>query len=176
MKEFIKSGPNGKEKKFQMIFEVDDEERLKDQKEPQLKLPFLIIGDGEELSDFDSNSRCAPVGTKLIAPGGLKEKERFKAKRELVKFRCSVYEKKLLQVKAKRSGLSLSEFCRRVTSEKDIKERLSEDHLEIYKSLVKFHNNFKWIGNMFRKKDPKLSEAVYKIAEEIKLHLQKVEK
>jgi len=165
-----------KKKKFQMIFAVDDEVRFKDRKDPQVKLPFLIIGDGEKLFNFDSNSRCVPVGTKMIAPGGRKKKKRFKAKREIVKFRCSVYEKKLLHVKAKKSGLSLSEFCRRVTSEKDIKERLSEDHLEIYKSLVKFHNNFKWIGNMFRKKDPKLSETVYKIAEEIKLHLQRIEK
>lgn len=165
-----------KNEKFKMIFEVDHEDRLKDQKESRLKLLFLIIGEGEELSDFDSNSRCVPVGTKTIAPGGRKKKERFKAKREIVKFRCSVYEKKLLHVKAKRSGLSISEFIRRVALEKDIKERLSEDHVDIYKSLVKFHNNFKWIGNMFRKKDPKLSVTVYKIAADIKLHLQRVEK
>ena|SRR5690606_7791264 len=165
-----------KNKKFQMIFQLNHKERLKDQKEPQLKLSFLIIGDGEELSDFDSNSRCVPVGTKMIAPDGRKKKKRFKAKRELVKFRCSVYEKKLLQVKAKRSGFSLSEFCRRVTAEKDIKERLLDDHLEIYKSLVKFHNNFKSIGNMFRKRDPKLSETVYQVADEIKLHLKKIER
>jgi len=125
---------------------------------------------------MSSNSRCVPVGTKMIAPGGRKKKEMFKAKRVFVKFRCTVYEKKLLQVKAKRSGLSLSEFIRRVALEKEIKERVSEDHMEIYKSLVKFHNNFKSIGNMFRKKDPKLSEAVYKIAADIKLHLQRVEK
>lgn len=127
-------------------------------------------------NNTNSNARCVPVGTKMIAPGGRKKKEMFKAKRVFVKFRCSVYEKKLLQVKAKRSGLSLSEFIRRVALEKEIKERLSEDHQEIYKSLVKFHNNFKSIGNMFRKKDPKLSETVYKIAADIKLHLQRVEK
>ncbi|MEP6262999.1 MAG: mobilization protein MbpA [Gillisia sp.] len=123
-----------------------------------------------------SNSRCVPVGTKMIAPGGRKKKKMFKEKRVFIKFRCSVYEKKLLLVKAKRSGLSLSEYIRRVAAEKDIKERLSEDHLEIYKSLVKFHNNFKSIGNMFRKKNPGLSKEVYKLAEKIKLHLQKIEK
>jgi len=137
----------------------------------------LEIKDGDSIEhDLSSNSRCVPVGTKIIAPDGRKKKEMFKAKRVFVKFRCSVYEKKLLQIKAKRSGLSLSEFIRRVVLEKEIKERLSEDHREIYKSLVKFHNNFKSIGNMFRKKDPQLSEAVYKIAADIKLHLQRVEK
>jgi len=124
----------------------------------------------------DDNSRCVSVDTKTTAPGGRNKKELFKAKRELVKFRCSVYEKKLLQVKAKRSGLSLSEYCRQVAGEKDIKERLSDDHWEIYKSLVKFHNNFKSIGNMFRKKDPGLSKAVYTLADEITIHLQKIKK
>lgn len=123
----------------------------------------------------DQIARCVSVDTKT-APGGRKKKKVFKAKRELVKFRCSVYEKKLLQVKAKRSGLSLSEYCRLVAGEKDIKERLSDDHLEIYKSLVKFHNNFKSIGNMFRKKDPRLSKAVYALADEINIHLQNIKK
>lgn len=123
----------------------------------------------------DQIARCVSVDTKT-APGGRKKKEVFKAKRELVKFRCSVYEKKLLQVKAKRSGLSLSEYCRQVAGEKDIKERLSEEHWEIYKTLMKFHNNFKSIGNMFRKKDPRLSKAVYTLADEINIHLQKINK
>jgi len=122
----------------------------------------------------DENSRCVSVDTKTIAPGGRNKKEMFKAKRELVKFRCSVYEKKLLQVKAKRSGLSLSEYCRQVASEKDIKERLSDDQWALYKSLVGFRNNFKSIGNMFRKKDPGLSKAVYALADKINIHLEKI--
>ncbi|MGB7786933.1 MAG: mobilization protein MbpA [Salinimicrobium sp.] len=126
---------------------------------------------------WNSNSRCVSVDTFWTAPDGrTKKKERFKAKKELVKFRCSIYEKKLLQVKAKRSGLSLSEYCRKVAAEKDINERLSDEQMEIYRTLVKFHNNFKAIGNMFRKRDPKLSTAVYVLADEIKLHLQQIKK
>ena len=135
---------------------------------PEKLVPSLK---GFPIDNSDLNSRCVPVGTKMNAPGGRNKKKMFKAKRVFVKFRCSVYEKKLLQVKAKRSGLTLSEYCQQVAAEKEIRERLSEDHLEIYKSLVKFHNNFKSIGNLFRKKNPKLSEAVYRIAEEIKHHL-----
>ncbi|WP_423820205.1 mobilization protein MbpA [Salinimicrobium sp. TIG7-5_MAKvit] len=126
--------------------------------------------------DSDSNSRCVPVGTKMIAPGGRNKKEMFKAKRQFVKFRCSVYEKKLLYIKAKRSRLSVSEFCRRAVFDLEIKERLSDDHIEGLKTLNKFHNNFKSIGNMFRKKDPRLSTAVYALAEEIKQQLQKFQK
>ena len=125
------------------------------------------------VTQLEGNARCVPVGTILITPDGRnKKKERFKGKSEFIKFRCSIYEKKMLRIRAKQSGLSLSEFCRRAIYEKEIKERLSDDQIEIYKTLLKFHNNFKSIGNMFRKKDPKLTNAVYKLADEIKSHLQ----
>lgn len=123
----------------------------------------------------ESNSRCVSVDTILIAPRGRnKKKESFKGKTALVKFRCSLYQKKLLLIKAKHSGLSLSEFCRRASFEKNIKERLSEEHIEIFKMLTKYHNNFKSIGNMFRKKDPRLSNSVYQLADEIKHQLKKL--
>ncbi|AVR47492.1 hypothetical protein C7S20_15020 [Christiangramia fulva] len=109
-----------------------------------------------------------------MAPDGRNEKKRFRGKGDLVKFRCSSFEKKLLLIKAKKSGLTLSEYCRRSAFGLEITERLSDDQIAIYKTLLQFHNNFKWIGNMFRKKDPRLSGAVYKLAEDIKSHLQKI--
>lgn len=163
--------------------------------EPKLVVPLKVLQDNDSFLPEDLNvihpvegnnyrrqlsegmARCVSVDTKLIAPGGRKEKkEMFKAKKELVKFRCTVYEKKILLLKAKKSGLTLSKYCRRVVAEKEIKERLSDEHWEIYKNLVKFHNNFKAIGNMFRKKDPKLTTAVYQLADEIQLHLQSIKK
>lgn len=128
----------------------------------------------EEVTIAKSNSRCVSVDTILIAPDGRNEKKRFKGKSDLVKFRCSAFEKKLLLVKAKKSGLSLSEYCRRTAFQQEITERLTDEQLEIYRMLMKYHNNFKWIGNMFRKKDPGLSRAVYKIANDIGQHLQKI--
>jgi hypothetical protein len=92
-------------------------------------------------------------------------------KKEFVQFRCSVYEKKLLRVKAKKSGLSISEYCRRAAFNDIIIERLSEKQIEIYKMLSKYQNNFKLIGNMFRKRNPKLSAEVVKLADEIRQHL-----
>ncbi|MFD2832577.1 mobilization protein MbpA [Gramella sp. AN32] len=136
----------------------------KEQDKKELILPATAL---------EGNARCVPVGTILITPDGRNEKkERFKGKSEFIKFRCSIYEKKMLRIRAKQSGLSLSEFCRRAIYEKEIKERLSDDQIEIYKTLLKYHNNFKAIGNMFRKRDPKLTSAVYKLADEIKIHLQ----
>ncbi|MBJ7879624.1 hypothetical protein JEM65_02995 [Gelidibacter salicanalis] len=97
----------------------------------------------------------------------------FKGKSDLVKFRCSIYEKKLLNIKATRSGMTLSEYIRRTVFEKEITERFTEEHIQLYKMLIKYHNNFKAIGNMYRKRDPKLMETVYDLANEIKLHLKK---
>ena len=92
-------------------------------------------------------------------------------KREFVQFRCSVFEKKLLKVRAKKSGLSISEYCRRAAFDDRIIERLSEDQIEAYKLLVQYQNNFKRIGNMFRKRNPKLANEVAALAKEIREHL-----
>ena len=120
------------------------------------------------------NSRCVSVDTFSFAPEGRKEKKRvFKGKGDLVKFRCTIYEKKLLNIKAKQSGLSLSEYIRRSLFEQEITERFSDEHIEIYKMLIKYHNNFKSIGNMYKKRNPKLTQEVYALANDIKAHLKK---
>ncbi|WP_298506914.1 mobilization protein MbpA [uncultured Maribacter sp.] len=134
---------------------------------------FLILQLGEEDS-VQTNSRCVSVDTNSITPDGRNEKKRvFKGKTELIKFRCTSLEKKLLKNRARRCGLTLSEYFRRVAFEKKITERLTEDEITIYRTLVKFHNNFKAIGNMYRKRNPHLTEKVYWLADEIKDHLQK---
>ncbi len=93
-----------------------------------------------------------------------------------IEFRCTLFEKKLLKVKAKKAGITMSEFCRRAAFEIRIIERLTDDQIEVYKMLITYHNNFKSIGNMFQKKDPNLTSEVYKLAEEIKNHLQNFKK
>tara|TARA_R110000765_G_scaffold124300_1_gene221481 strand:- start:140 stop:496 length:357 start_codon:yes stop_codon:yes gene_type:complete len=108
-----------------------------------------------------------------FAPGGCKEKTNT-MKRALIKFRCSIYEKKLLQVKAKAAGTSLSAFCRNSLMEQQITQRMNEEHISTYKMLVKYHNNFKRIGNMYKKGNPKLSEEAIFVAEEIKKHLKTI--
>lgn len=155
-------------------------------KKQSVKIPANVIENSDSITldlemDADEtklilgrNSRCVSVDTFLFAPLGCKEKKGvFKGKRALVKFRCSVYEKKLLNIKASSSGLSLSEYIRRAVFEKEITERFKEEHIEIYKMLLKYHNNFKSIGNMYRKRNPKLTETVYDLANEIKAHLKR---
>jgi len=131
----------------------------------------------EERDNSVKNSRCVSVDTISPAPHGRrKKKERFKGKSQLVKFRCTTYEKKLLMAKAKLCGLSLSEFLRRTAMEQTTVERLTDEEIELYKMLAKFHNNFKSIGNMFRGKNDNLTKMVYDTAKEINQHLKKFSK
>ena len=121
-----------------------------------------------------SNSRWVSVDTILATPGGRSTKKKeVSIKDEIIKFRCTTYEKKLLTLKAKSAGLTLSEYFRRVAFEQKIVERLSDSEIEIYQTLVKYHNNFKAISNLFKKKNPSLTQEVLNLAKEIKEHLKK---
>ena len=168
--------------KTEKKFDFKSEEK----KEQSLKIPtnVLINSDSIELDleltlsekevVLGRNSRCVPVDTFSFAPLGRKGKKGvFKGKGDLVKFRCSVYQKKLLKGKANRSGLTLSEYIRRSLFEKEITERFTDEHIQFYKMLIKYHNNFKSIGNMYKKRNPKLTETVYELANDIKSHLKK---
>lgn len=92
-------------------------------------------------------------------------------KKEFVQFRCSFYEKKLLRVKADKCGLSISEYCRRAAFDDRIIERLTQEQIDMYKMLTKYEMNFKRIGNMYRKRNPKLADEVVQLASEIRQHL-----
>ncbi len=93
-------------------------------------------------------------------------------KNQKIEFRCTRFEKKLLKIKAKKAGLSLSEFCRKSANNKIIKERLTDEQIELYKMLVRYHNYFKSIGNLIKNKHPDLYKKVFTTAEEIKSHLK----
>ena len=135
----------------------------------------LEYEDLEESFKDDGSARCVFVTTKtnLPAPEGRSVKKKsFKAKSEFIKFRCSNFEKKLLKIKAKKSGLTLSEYIRKVAFEEKIIERLTDAQIDIYKMLIHYHNSFKSIGNMFKNRNPNLTEKVHQLADEIKLHLK----
>ncbi len=97
-------------------------------------------------------------------------------KRETIQFRCSVFEKKLLKIKAKKAGLSLSEYCRSSAFNHTLIERLSEEQLKHYAMLVEYGNNFKRIANMFKKRNPSLAVEVEELANDIRHHLNNFKK
>jgi len=133
--------------------------------------------DSDKSNETEISARCVFVATKttLPAPEGRRGKKSSTVKNEIIKFRCTIYEKKVLKVKAKKSGLTLSEYCRKVAFEEKITERLTDEQIDIYKMLVSYHNNFKSIGNMFNKRNPELTKTVIQLADEIKIHLKKFE-
>ncbi|MBO2543597.1 hypothetical protein J0871_04140 [Salegentibacter sp. BDJ18] len=97
-------------------------------------------------------------------------------KREYIQVRCSIYEKKLLQRRAARAGISLSEYIRATAFDRNIVERITPEQLETYKMLVQYKNNFTRIGNMFKKRDQKLTREVEDLAKEIRTHLKNFKK
>lgn len=94
----------------------------------------------------------------------------------VTKFRTNSFEKKLIIIRAKKSGLSQSQFCKKAVLNIKITERLSEEQIELYKMLITYHNNFKSIGNLIKDKHPYLFKEVIQTAEEIKKHLQNFKK
>lgn len=92
-------------------------------------------------------------------------------KREFIQFRCSLYEKKMLKIKSKKAGLSLSEYCRSSAFGNSIIERLTPEQLKHYALLVEYKNNFTRISNMFKKRNPRLAQEVEQLAEQIRTHL-----
>ncbi|WP_047417442.1 mobilization protein MbpA [Cellulophaga sp. Hel_I_12] len=97
-------------------------------------------------------------------------------KKTYIKFRCSIYEKKLLKKRAARAGISLSEYCRNSAFENLVIERLTPEQLAHYRMLVKYKNNFTSIRNMFKKRNPKLASEVADVAEQIRSHLYNFKK
>ncbi len=97
-------------------------------------------------------------------------------KKTYIKFRCSIYEKKLLKKRAVRAGISLSEYCRNSAFENSVIERLTSEQLAHYQMLVKYKNNFTSISNMFKKHNPKLASEVIQLAKEIRNHLYNFKK
>ncbi len=128
---------------------------------------------------LSKSSRCVCWAHNLdFSPDGRKIKKELMKKKERVvtKFRSTIYEKKLLKIRAKKSGLSLSEFCFRAAFNKDITARLTDEEIEVYKMLSTYSRNFTLIGNMYRKQNPKLTSEVYALAKEIRQHLNNFKK
>ena len=105
--------------------------------------------------------------TNLFSPRGRKF---FKMKRtEIVKVRFTIPEKKRVELKAKKAGLSMSEFMRRLPDNRNIKTRLTPIQQELLKQLIQEANRWQWVSNMFKKKDPNLSKSVESLVREFRI-------
>ena len=79
-----------------------------------------------------------------------KKQTKIIMKNQIIKFRVSKIEQRIIQKKSEKAGLSVSEFLRRLALEKEIKSRLTSEEIECYKTLSKYADNFRRISNLFK--------------------------
>ena len=103
----------------------------------------------------------------------VKKKKMNKKKR--IELRCSSLEKAIIQKKAKKTGLTISEFCRASALGQKISSKFSDEEIEIFQMLTKYHNNFISLSNLFKTKNPSLSNETKILATEIKNILLKLQ-
>ncbi len=95
-------------------------------------------------------------------------------KNKILKFRVSNLEQKIIQKKAENTGLSLSEFMRRISLDAELKSRLTEQEIECYQTLSKFADNFRRISNLFKLGDVTgMKQETLETSRLIKQHLEK---
>lgn len=95
-------------------------------------------------------------------------------KNEIIKFRVTKNEKKIIEKKAEKAGLSVSEFVRRLSFEKELKSRLTEDEISCYQTLSKYSDNFRRISNLFKLGDVTgMKKETLEASRLIRKHLQK---
>lgn len=95
-------------------------------------------------------------------------------RKKFLKFRCTSLEKALIKKKAANTGLSMSEFSRAAALGQKISSKFTPEELEVYQMLLKYHQNFTALTNLFKAKNPSLSNETKVLADEIKTILQKI--
>ena len=92
-----------------------------------------------------------------------------------IEFTCDNFEYKLIKLKAKESGMSRAEYCRKSALNQKVSYKLTETEVSIYLMLQKYAVNFKNISNMMKARNPKLSKFCIETASEIREHLKKIQ-
>lgn len=91
----------------------------------------------------------------------------------LIQFKVTPIEKRLIQRSADKLNMTISDLCRNAVLDIKVYKPLSDEELEVYKSLVRYKTDFDRIANYFKNSDPLFSVELLKVADEIKIHLQK---
>ena len=96
-------------------------------------------------------------------------------KKHRIEIRLSKIDKLILQKKAEKSAMSLSQYVLSCALKLEMKSRLSEDEIECYKSLSKYADNFRRISNLFKLGDTDgfKKECLF-ASSEIRQHLLKL--
>ena len=91
------------------------------------------------------------------------------------RFRVSPLEHQIIKNKISKTGLSISEFMRRLSLELELKNKLTDDEVECYKNLSKFADSFRRISNLFKLGDVTgMKKETLETSRLIKKHLEKL--
>ena len=96
-------------------------------------------------------------------------------KNKILRFRVSSLEHQIIQIKILKTGLSMSEFLRRLSLELELKNTLTDDEIECYKNLSKYADNFRRISNLFKLGDVTgMKNETLETSRLIRKHLEKL--
>lgn len=91
------------------------------------------------------------------------------------RFRVSPLEHQIIKNKIAKTGLSISEFMRRLSLDLELKNKLMPDEILCYKNLSKFADNFRRISNLFKLGDVTgVKNETIEASRLIKEHLEKL--
>lgn len=126
---------------------------------------------------------CVTFGISLLTSEGRKREiaSQFKMKKNektrLLKFRVTPLEQEIINLKKEKAGLSMSEFLRRLALDLQIKNHLTDEEIECYKTLSKFSDNFRRISNLFKLGDVTgMKKETLDTSRMIRGHLEKFQK
>jgi hypothetical protein len=95
---------------------------------------------------------------------------------EKINLRLNFSEKRIIEMKAFKSGCSVSEFLRSTALDYPLSYKLTDDEIKVYKQLNKFSRNFININNLFKKGDiTGVKEKCIETADLIQQHLKKLQ-
>ena len=96
-------------------------------------------------------------------------------KNKELRFRVSSLEHQIIKNKILKTGLSISEFMRRLSLGLELKNKLTEDEILCYKNLSKYADNFRRISNLFKLGDVTgVKTETLETSRIIKKHLEKL--
>ena len=96
-------------------------------------------------------------------------------KTKKIEFRLTVIEHKIIENKAFKSGSTISEFIRNISLGYQLNNKLTQDEIDVYKSLTIYADNFRRISNLFKLGDTTgVKEACLETATKIRIHLNKL--
>lgn len=83
-------------------------------------------------------------------------------KDKIIKFRCTESEKERIEGMARRSGTTVSEYCRRQSISGRIlaAKKLTPDEISYFRALKEHNNGLARLANIIRNKVPGLAKAV----------------